>query len=447
MTDTSTGTHPIRFPPDFVWGVATASYQVEGAADADGKGESIWDRFCSEPGRIADGTTGAGGVDHYARWSEDLQLMGELGIGAYRFSIAWPRIVPNGIGDVNQTGLDFYDRLVDGLLARGITPLPTLYHWDLPQALQDRGGWTERSTAEAFADYVEVVARRLGDRIPTWLTLNEPFVSAWLGHVQGIHAPGHTDLAEGFAAAHHLLLAHGLATARLRKVAPEARVGVVLNFTPAVPATDSDADRAEADRVNDCENRWYTDPVFGRGYPEVSDFHESWDRRQILDGDLEVIAAPIDVLGVNFYTRHVVATDPSTDLSWRGPTTEMGWEIHPPTFGDLLVHLHRTYDPPSMLVTENGAAMPDTTRHNGLVDDRDRIAYLHDHIAEAHRAMVEGAPIEGYMVWSLLDNFEWAEGYAKRFGIIEVEPGTYERRLKASALWYADLVRAGVLIR
>ncbi|MFP3905805.1 MAG: GH1 family beta-glucosidase [Acidimicrobiales bacterium] len=447
MTDTAARTNPPRFPPDFIWGVATSSYQIEGGADVDGKGESIWDRFCTEPGRIADGTTGADGVDHYHRWPEDVTLMAELGVDAYRFSISWPRVIPNGTGTVNKAGLDFYDRLVDALLAKGITPLPTLYHWDLPQALQEAGGWPVRDTAHAFADYAEVVARRLGDRIGTWLTLNEPFVAAHLGHVLGIHAPGHTSTAEGFAASHHLLLAHGLAVERLRQTAPESRVGIVLNFTPAVPGTDSEADRIEAERINDRENRWYVEPIAGMGYPERSDHHRDWDRREVLEGDLDIISAPIDVLGVNYYTRHVVFTEPPADDSWRHPTTEMGWEIHPPTFGDLLIDLHQTYGFDAMVVTENGAAMADTERRDGYVDDQDRIDFLHDHIAQVHRAMVEGAPIEGYLVWSLLDNFEWAEGFAKRFGIVEVDFETYERRLKSSAFWYADLVRTGVLTR
>ena len=447
ITSTDQATNPIRFPPDFTWGVATSSYQVEGAPDADGKGESIWDRFCTEPGRIADGTTGAGGVDHYHRWPEDVALMSELGVGAYRFSISWPRVIPTGTGTVNKAGLDFYDRLVDGLLSRNITPLPTLYHWDLPQALQDQGGWTSRDTAEAFADYAEVVAHRLGDRVGTFLTLNEPFVSAYLGHVWGIHAPGHRSTAEGFAASHHLLLAHGLAVERLRQIVPDARLGIVLNFTPAVPGTDSEADLAEAERINDRENRWYIEPIAGRGYPEVSDFHRDWDRSEVQDGDLDVISTPIDLLGVNYYTRHVAFTEPPTDDRWRPPTTEMGWEIHPPTFGDLLIHLHQTYDFPGLMVTENGAAMPDDRRRDGQVDDQDRIDFLYDHIAQVHRAMVEGAPIEGYLVWSLLDNFEWAEGFAKRFGIVEVDFESYERRLKSSAYWYGDLVRSGVLTR
>jgi beta-glucosidase len=436
----------IRFPQDFVWGTATSSYQIEGAHDEDGKGESIWDRFCTEPGRIADGTTGADGVDHYHRWEQDLDLMAELGLGAYRFSIAWPRVIPDGVGPVNDVGLDFYDRLVDGLLARGITPLPTLYHWDLPQALQDQGGWTTRDTAYAFADYAEVVARRLGDRIGTWMTLNEPFVSAYIGHVLGVHAPGHTSKAEGFAASHHLLLAHGLAVARLRQVAPNARVGIVLNFTPAVPGTDSEADRAKAERINDRENRWYIEPIAGMGYPEGGGYHLGWDRREVHEGDMDTIAAHIDVLGVNYYTRRVTFTDPPADDSWKRPTTEMGWEIHPSTFGDLLIELHTNYGFPSILVTENGAAMPDTERHEGQIHDHDRIAYIRDHLHQVHRAIQIGAPIEGYLVWSLMDNFEWAEGYAKRFGIVEVDLTTFERRLKDSAHWFAEVSRRGVVV-
>jgi beta-glucosidase len=442
--ETSPGS--IRFPEGFVWGSATSSYQIEGAADEDGKGESIWDRFCAEPGRIADGTSGAAGVDHYHRWREDLDLLVELGLGAYRFSIAWPRVVPDGDGGVNQKGLDFYDRLVDGLLARGIQPLPTLYHWDLPQALQDRGGWTTRETALAFAEYATSVAERLGDRIGTWMTLNEPFVSAVLGHVTGVYAPGLTDEATGFAASHHLLLAHGFGVERLRAAAPESRVGIVLNFTPVEAGTDSEADRAEAARIDDRDNRWYVEPIAGLGYPEHSDLHLRWDRREVHDGDLELIAAPIDVLGVNYYTRQVIFTEPPEDDRWRLPLTELGWEISPPSFGDLLIDLHLRYGFPSLLVTENGAAMPDAERVDGQIHDLDRIAYLREHLAQVHRAIEVGAPVEGYLVWSLLDNFEWAEGYSKRFGIVEVDLDTFERRLKSSALWFAKVARSGVVV-
>jgi beta-glucosidase len=435
----------LRFPAGFVWGAATSSYQIEGAPDADGKGESIWDRFCTKPGAIADGTSGAAGVDHYRRWAADVSLMSDLGLGAYRFSISWPRVVPLGRGAVNGAGLDFYERLVDGLLDAGITPLPTLYHWDLPQALQDDGGWVSRATAEAFADYAAVVLERLGDRVGTWTTINEPFVVANHGYVTGEHAPGHTSWSEGFAASHHLLLAHGWAVDRIRSLAPDAEVGIVLNFTPAFPATDSEADRAKADELNDLENRWYVEPLTGHDYPAATADRLAWDRTEVLDGDMAVIAAPVDLLGVNFYTRTVVHTAPPPDSWAQRAVTDMGWEIHPRTFGDLLIDLHERYGFPRYLITENGAAMPDHARVDGRVHDLDRIDYVRSHLAEVHRAIEAGVPVEGYMVWSLLDNFEWAHGFAKRFGIVEVDPVTLDRRAKASALWYAEVARTGRL--
>jgi beta-glucosidase len=434
------------FPETFLWGAATSSFQIEGAPDADGKGESIWDRFCTVPGAIADGTNGSRGVDHYDRWQADVSLLRDLGLGAYRFSISWPRILPTGRGTVNAAGLDFYDRLVDGLLEAGLVPLPTLYHWDLPQALQDEGGWVVRSTAEAFADYAAAVVERLGDRVDTWTTLNEPFVVANHGYVTGEHAPGHTDVQEGFAASHHLLLGHGWAVERIRALAPRAEVGIVLNFTPAFPGTDSEADRARAEEINDLENRWYVEPLTGGDYPAATADRLGWRRTEVREGDMAAIAAPLDLLGVNYYTRTVVHTagePPGWDAR---PVTDMGWEIHPPTFGDLLIDLHERYRFGRYLITENGAAMPDTERVHGRVHDLDRIAYLHDHLAEVHRAIEAGVPIDGYMVWSFLDNFEWAHGFAKRFGIVEVDPVTLDRRPKASALWYAELARTGRLV-
>ncbi|MGY6501509.1 MAG: GH1 family beta-glucosidase [Acidimicrobiales bacterium] len=439
------GAGDLRFPTGFRWGAATSSYQIEGAPEADGKGESIWDRFCATPGTIVDGTSGALGVDHYNRWPADVSLMSDLGLGAYRFSIAWPRVVPDGDGAVNAAGLDFYDRLVDALLEAGIQPLPTLYHWDLPQALQDRGGWVSRHTAHAFADYAEAVVARLGDRIGTWMTLNEPFVSANHGYVTGEHAPGHTSWAEGFAASHHLLLGHGLALERLRAAAPDAHLGLVLNFTPATPGTDSEADRAQAQQINDLENRWYVEPVAGLGYPEETGRRLGWTQDEVLDGDLDLISAPIDVLGVNFYTRTVVFTEAPADDSWRGPVTDMGWEIHPRSLGDLLVGLHDRHRFARYMITENGAAMPDTVRRHGRVDDQDRIDYLRRHLAEVHRAIGAGVPVEGYMAWSLLDNFEWAHGFAKTFGLVEVDQVTLDRRAKASALWYAEVARTNTV--
>jgi beta-glucosidase len=434
-----------RFPASFLWGAATSSYQVEGAVTADGRGESIWDRFCATPGNIADGSSGAVACDHYHRWRGDIALMGEIGLGAYRFSIAWPRVLPDGTGAVNRPGLDFYDRLVDGLLDAGIVPFPTLYHWDLPQALEDRGGWTVRDTAEAFADYATVVLERLGDRIPTWMTVNEPFVVSNHGYVTGEHAPGRRDPLAGAAAAHHVLVGHGLAAQRVRDIAPQASVGIVLNFTPVTAASGSDADVAEAEFVDAIDNRWFVEPLSGLDYPSAAADRLGWDRREVLDGDLDLIARPIDVLGLNYYTRQVVSAD-REHVDRDGPTTAMGWEIHPQSFGELLRRIHATYRFPRYFVTENGAAMPDGERRDGNIDDGDRIAYLAAHLDQVHGAIEAGVPIDGYFVWSLLDNFEWAHGYAPRFGIVEIAPGTLERIPKASARWYGELCRTGHLL-
>jgi beta-glucosidase len=434
-----------KFPPSFLWGAATSAYQVEGAVSTDGRGESIWDRFCSTPGKIADGSSGAVACDHYHRYGEDVAMMRDIGLAAYRFSIAWPRVIPEGLGTVNRLGLDFYDRLVDALLDAGIVPMPTLYHWDLPQALEDAGGWPVRTTAEAFADYAEIVVKRLGDRVRTWMTINEPFVVAYHGYVSGQHAPGRRDIADGVAAAHHLLLGHGLAMSRIRAVAPQSSVGIVLNFTPVVAATDDAEDVAEADFVDALENRWYIEPLCGLDYPEEAVQRLGWDRREVLPDDLDLIAVPIDVLGVNYYTRQVVRANDAV-VERTAPTTAMGWEIHPSSFAELLRGLHERYRFPRYLVTENGAAMPDAERRHGRVDDHDRIAFVSDHLRGLHSAIESGVPIDGYFVWSLLDNFEWAHGYTPRFGIVEVVPGSRDRIPKASARWYGELCRTGTLL-
>ncbi|MEL6984034.1 MAG: family 1 glycosylhydrolase, partial [Actinomycetota bacterium] len=328
------------FPEGFIWGSATSSYQIEGGALDDGRAPSIWDVFCRQEGRIADGSNGDVACDHYNRYPEDVQLIRDLGLSAYRFSIAWPRVIPEGRGQANEKGLDFYDRLVDELLAAGIRPFPTLYHWDLPQILEDQGGWVERATAEAFAEYAEVVIGRLGDRIDTWTTLNEPFVTANHGYVTGEHAPGRTSMADGMAASHHLNLAHGLAGARIRELAPDARLAIVLNFTPTVAATDSAADVEATRHQHNLENRWYSDPIGGYGYPEDTSDYYNWDRSEVLDGDLDLIAAPIDLLGINYYTRQFVSADDSHVLPEGTPRNTMGWEIHPPSLGWLLDDLH-----------------------------------------------------------------------------------------------------------
>jgi beta-glucosidase len=435
---------PVRLPDGFVWGAATSAYQVEGATTADGRGESIWDRFARRTGAIGDGSSGDTACDHYHRWERDVALMSELGLGAYRFSVAWPRVVPAGRGAVNRAGLDFYERLVDGLLAAGITPLPTLYHWDLPQPLEDEGGWPVRATADAFADYAAVVVGRLGDRVETWMTINEPYVPAYLGYISGEHAPGRTEVEAGLAACHHLLVAHGLAVERIRELAPSARAGIVLNFTPTVPASDDPADVDLADLRDDLENRWFIEALAGREYPPRVVARYGWRGDEIAAGDADLIAQPIDVLGINYYTRQIVRAD-GTGREPPGPTTAMGWEIHPESFGALLRSIHSRYGFPRYVITENGAAMRDHRRVDGRIDDGDRIDYLRSHLAEVAAAIADGMPIEGYMVWSLLDNFEWAYGYTHRFGIVEVDPATLERIPTASALWYADVARTAVI--
>lgn len=433
----------LDFPPEFVWGAATSSYQIEGAVEVDGRGASIWDTFCAQPGRIADGSSGAVACDHYHRMPDDVELMQSLNLGAYRFSIAWPRVIPDGSGQVNEAGLDFYDRLVDRLLAVGITPMPTLYHWDLPQALDDRGGWLNRGTAEAFARYTEVVVHRLGDRLETITTLNEPFVSANLGYVTGEHAPGHTSMTEGFAASHHLLLAHGLAGQRIRAAAPHARLAIVLNFTPLYPATDLMTDMEHVRHATAIENRWYADPLDGQGYPAPTADRYGWDQAEVHDGDLDLISAPIDLLGINYYTRRIVSADDSFEPPEGVPRNTMGWEIHPPSLGRLLRELRDRYSFPSYFITENGAPMPDTVRVDGRIEDDDRLAYIRDHLAQVHGAIADGCPVEGYLVWSLMDNFEWAWGYGPRFGIVEVDFETQRRIPKKSAEWYSQVAATG----
>ncbi len=432
----------IEFPDGFTWGAATSSFQIEGAPALDGKSPSIWDVFCREEGRIKDGSNGDIACDHIRLMDDDVALMAKLGLDAYRFSISWPRVIPGGVGAVNVKGLDVYDRLVDRLLEAGITPYPTLYHWDLPQSLEDRGGWQARSTAEAFAEYTEAVVARLGDRVGTWTTLNEPFVSAILGYVTGEHAPGMTSRAAGFSASHHLMLAHGLAGERIRALAPDSRLAIVLNFTPVEAASDADADVHEAKIVDEIHNRWYIDPLMGRGYPEAATAHYGWDQSEVQDGDLDVISAPIDVLGINYYFRQIIGADGQLPLPEGTPQNTMGWELHPKSLGRLLRWLHEEYAPPAMLITENGCPMPDTERADGQVIDDDRLNFIRDHLTEVHRAIEDGLPMEGYLVWSLFDNFEWAWGYGPTFGIVEVDYDTLERRPKKSADWYSAAIAA-----
>jgi len=436
---------PRRFPDGFLWGAATSSYQIEGAIEADGRGESIWDRFCTEPGAIADRSSGAVACDHFHRWPDDIALLRGLGLGAYRFSIAWPRVLPTGTGAVNEAGLDFYDRLVDGLLAAGIVPYPTLYHWDLPQILEDRGGWPSRLVPEAFADFAEVVVNRLGDRVGAWTTINEPFVVANHGYLTGEHAPGRSSIADSLAASHHVLLAHGLAAQRIRAIAPQAEVGITINFTPAELVGGSPAAALRHRTIDDLENRWYVEPVAGLGYPALTAAHLGWDQAEILDGDLDLISQPIDFLGINYYTRNLVGVEGERPGP-RGEETAMGWEVHPESLGRLLRTLHERHAFPKYLITENGAAMPDTERAaDGRVADEDRRRYFEGHLGQVHAAIADGVPVAGYFAWSLLDNFEWAHGYGPRFGIVEVDFETQERRPKQSALWLSGVADRNAL--
>ena len=438
------------FPKNFVWGAATASYQIEGAWDEDGKGENIWDRFSHTPGNVQDGDTGDVACDHYHRWREDIGLMKELGLKAYRFSIAWPRIFPNGRGEVNQAGIDFYSQLVDALLKAEIEPCVTLYHWDLPQAIQDEGGWPARMSVDAFLEYADVVSRALGDRVKNWITFNEPFVSAFVGYEEGRHAPGVKDLHAAIAASHHLLLSHGLAVPIIRKNSPDASVGITLNLTPQEPASPSAADREAAVWRDGYINRWFLDPLIGRGYPQdmVNAFGSGMEFVQ--NGDLETIAVPIDFLGVNYYARGI---NRSTKISEEENAprivfpneehTEMGWEVYPEGIYKTLGRLYFDYAFPAIYITENGAAFVDEVNADGRqVDDPARLSYIRRHLQQVHRAIEIGVPVKGYFAWSLLDNFEWAFGYSKRFGLIYVDYETQQRIPKSSAKWYGQVTRA-----
>jgi beta-glucosidase len=432
------------FPDGFVWGVATAAYQTEGAVDEGSRGLSIWDTFCQTPGKVRNGDSGTIACDFYHRYREDIALMAELGVTAFRFSIAWPRVIPDGRGRANEAGLDFYDRLVDELLAAEILPFATLYHWDLPQPLEDAGGWPERATAHAFAEYVETVAGRLGDRVHAWTTHNEPYCASWLGYGTGRHAPGRTSRKDAVAATHHLLLSHGLAVDVLRSVCPRAEVGIVLDSWPCHPATDAPADVAAARDVDALRNRLFFDPLLRGDYPEDVLELLDGDGPPVRDGDLALIATPIDFVGVNNYSRHVVSAnsnggDPIVEPVG-SPRTAMDWEIYPDGLHEVLARLHGEYGVKALYVTENGAAFADIRSHDGQVRDPERTAYLEQYVRSVGRAIDDGVPVRGYFVWSMLDNFEWAEGYSKRFGLVYVDYPTLERIPKSSFYWYRDFI-------
>ncbi len=443
------------FPRGFVWGAATSSQQIEGAHLVDGRGESIWDRFASVPGNIEDGSAPDVACDHYNRWPEDLELMKWLGLGAYRFSLAWPRIQPAGKGPLNPAGLDFYDRLVDALLEAGITPFPTLYHWDLPQGLQEEGGWAARSTVDRFVAYADAVTRRLGDRVRSWVTHNEPWCISILGHEQGCHAPGLKEPATALQAAHHLLLSHGRAVPVIRGNVEDAEVGIVLIHCPAHPLTDSAADRDAARWFDGFFNRWFSEPVFRGRYPadavadRVRRGHlPAGELPFVKQGDMPTIATPIDFLGLNYYSRNVMrmneAGEPeAVKMAPDEELTDMGWEVYPDGLQEALLHVTETYAPPKIYITENGCAYDVPADAEGRIADEKRIAYLQSHFAAAGRAMAAGVPLAGYFVWSLLDNFEWGLGYAKKFGLIGVDYATQKRTPKESARWYRDFIASG----
>ncbi|MFG3558297.1 GH1 family beta-glucosidase [Micromonospora sp. NPDC047557] len=436
---------PLRFPRDFGWGAATSAYQVEGATKEDGRGESVWDTFSRVPGRTRNGDTGDVAADHYHRYAEDLDLMRDLGLRSYRFSISWPRVQPDGTGAPNQRGLDFYRRLLDGLHERGIAPMATLFHWDLPQALQDADGWESRDTAHRFADYADAVFTALGDRVPVWLTINEPKTVVQNGYLMGHHAPGRQDPDAAYLVAHHLQLAHGLAVRALRATNGTGRIGPALNLHPCYPTDDSPEAAAAAQLYDGYENRLYLDSLLKGSYPQdvLADLGpQSRMVRGIRDGDLAVISSPVDLLAVQYYTPIYVTADGSTERRW--PTSEAGWQqIYPDGMYDILTRVTRDYGPIPLTVTENGLPTPDTLAADDTVDDSGRITFLRDHLAAAHRAISAGVPLESFHVWSMLDNFEWDEGYDQRWGLVYVDYATQRRVLKRSAHWYRSVIAEG----
>jgi len=438
------------FPAGFLWGVATAAYQIEGAVAEDGRGESVWDTFCRRPGAIRDGHSGDVACDNYHRWAEDVALMADLGITAYRFSIGWPRVQPGGTGPANPAGLDFYERLTDALLAAGITPVPTLYHWDLPQPLEDAGGWLSRDTAHRFADYAALTAGRLADRIGLWITLNEPFVVTAFGYALGIHAPGRALMLDALPTAHHQLLGHGLATSALR-AAGASQVMITNNYAPAWPASDSPADAAAAAACDTLQNRLFTDPVLLGTYPDLGAFGIGPGGMDcVADGDLGTISAPIDGLGVNYYNPNRLSALADSPIPFQlepipgYPLTAFGWPVIPAGLTETLTSLRDRYRQalPPVYITENGCSVADVVNADGTVDDQDRISYLDQHVRAVHDAIMAGVDVRGYLEWTFTDNFEWSEGFHQRFGLVYTDFATQQRIPKASFGWYRDLISA-----
>lgn len=446
------------FAPDFLWGVATSAYQIEGAVNEDGRGPCIWDTFARQPGAIYQGETGDQAAEHYRRVKDDVAIMAELNIKAYRFSISWSRVLPQGTGAVNARGLDFYDRLIDLLLEKQISPVATLYHWDLPLALHEQGGWKNRATAEAFADYAEIVARRLGDRIPWWMTLNEPWCSAYLGYGIGQHAPGEHSLQDAVNAGHHLLLAHAKAVARLRAYTqPSAQIGITLSLTPITAADSGPAVQEGAERADVLHNRWFLDPLFRGTYPTRLFRDLGVQPPTMEETDMALISTPLDFLGVNYYSRTLIRTrrgiSVGQSVSERyeqvvpvpgASYTDMAWEIYPQGLYDTLLRIQQDYAPRQIMVSENGAAFTDQWDGNKHVPDTRRVQYLRDHIRALEEVYAKGVPLCGYFVWSLLDNYEWTEGYSKRFGLVYVDYATQRRIIKESGYWYAAFIAGQV---
>jgi beta-glucosidase len=446
------------FPQDFLWGVATASYQIEGASLEDGRGECIWHRFSHTPGKVLNGDTGDVACDHYHRYREDVQIMKDLGVRAYRFSVSWPRVIPAGTGAINLPGLDFYDRLVDELLAARIVPVVTLYHWDLPQALQDKAGWANPQSVQWFTDYADLMTQRLGDRVKIWATHNEPWVVAFVGNFQGRHAPGLTHLPTAYRVAHNLLLSHAAAVGVIRRNVANAQAGIVLNTGCNEPASSTEQDRLAVRQTDGYVMRWFLDPLAYGKYPaDIVELLQTQMPEALDEIDLEAVkvaVAPLDFLGVNYYAREVLTWDENVPITNARPVrqpdsmyTKMGWEVHPDGLRKLLVRFHHDYPQfPAFYVTENGAAFEDPSPADGVVHDPQRVAYYDGHIRTIASALAEGVPLKGYFAWSLLDNFEWGFGYDRRFGIVHVDFKTLKRTLKQSALWYKNVIQANGVV-
>ena len=440
------------FPKDFLWGTATAAYQIEGAVNEGGRGETIWDRFSHTPGKVYQNQNGDLACDHYHRYREDIQLMKDIGLRSYRFSVAWSRIFPSGGGKINTPSLDFYRHLVDELLAAGIAPMITLYHWDLPQSLQDRGGWANRDTVKYFVDYAATMFDKLADRVRLWITHNEPWVVAFIGHDDGVHAPGIRDRKTALQVSHNLLLSHAQAAMLFEEYRREGnQIGITLNLAPAYPDTDSPEDELAARYYDGYQNRWFLEPLFTGGYPEdmFEVYQKQYNAPTVEPEDLNAFrTSRIDFLGVNYYMRKIVRRpEKQEDLfaevrpDYQGVRfTEMDWEIYPDGLYKLLTRIQEDYDPPELYVTESGIACPDRIDADGRIQDEERIEYLRSHFSAAHRALQEGVKLKGYYVWSLIDNFEWAHGYSKRFGVVYIDYKSQARILKSSANWYREVI-------